>query len=187
MPLRLARVGPVRIRPRRQAWLSAWPISSGGCAPEIPYRRSITKNGTPVAPRACARLLVGGHVGTELVGAEHGRDLGRIEPDFDGQPGQGSAVEHRILLGEVRAVQPLDQLGLPPVLPGQLQQPVCVPGVAAAQVTHPERQASLRGALLHLLLGAPRLVGLIPYLLASNSTVGVVASAGAVGSSSNER
>ncbi len=147
-----------------QAWSSACVITSPGCAPEIPYRRSITKNGTPVAPSALRGLLVRRDLGAELIGVEHRRHLGRIKPDVGGQPGQGRAVEDRLLLGEVRAVQPLDQLGLEPALARQLQQPVRVPGAAAAQIAHPEGQAGLGGALLHLLLRGLRLLRAHPVL-----------------------
>jgi hypothetical protein len=73
-------------------------------------------------------------------------------------------VEDGGLIGEVRAVQPLGQLGLPAPGPGQLQQPVRVPGAAAPQIRHAEGQPGLGGPLLHLPLGRAGLLQAHPVL-----------------------
>ena len=63
-----------------------------------------------------------------------------------------------------------------------------VPGVAAAQVGHPELQPGQLGrALLHLPLRIAASCRVIPYLPASRSTVAVVTPRGADGSSSKDR
>ena len=55
----LTGLGPGPLGPGDLLHAAAWAPPLGdhlaaGCAPEIPYRRSITKNGTPVAPNALA-------------------------------------------------------------------------------------------------------------------------------------
>src|SRR5437763_1410542 len=58
-----------------------WSSSSAGWAPAAPYLRSTTKNGTPVAPSACAVApscrtgLAVGDRGVELEGSPDGLDL----------------------------------------------------------------------------------------------------------------
>src|SRR5690242_9322528 len=103
-------------------------------------------------------LLVGLHRLPVLAAGQDGQRLVAVQPHVGRETGERGVVEDRGLIGEVRAVQPLGQLGLPAPRPGQLQQPVRVPGVAAPQVLHAEGQPGLGRTPFHLPL---RLAGLL--------------------------
>jgi hypothetical protein len=77
----------------------------------------------------------------------------RLTRDVD----QGRAVEQGPLFGEVGPVQPLDEVGLDATGLGEMQQPMRVAGVAAAQPGHPELKSVQGRSLLHLSVRVLRL------------------------------
>src|SRR5215469_15287738 len=109
-------------------------------------------------------LLVGVDRLPVFAAGQDGQRLVAVQTHVGRETGERGVVEDRGLIGKVRAVQPLGQLGLPAPCPGQMQQPVRVPGVAAAQILHAEGQPGLGGSLLHLPLGLAGLFQAQPVL-----------------------
>ena len=108
--------------------------SSAGWAPAAPYFRSTTKNGTPVAPRACAVAPSCRTAAQVAAVGQRLADLGLVEADLDGERHQRVDVEDRAALLEVGVQQPLLELVAQAVLGGEVQQLVGEQGVAADAV-----------------------------------------------------
>ena len=61
---------------------------SAGCAPEIPYRRSMTKKGTPVTPSEWATCLVGLDGLRVLVTGQDGQRLVTVQAHVGRETGE---------------------------------------------------------------------------------------------------
>ena len=119
--------------------------------------------------------------------AEQVADLVRGEPGLDAEPLERRVVAHQVALALVRAHEPLLDRVLEPVGGAEVHEPVGVEGVAGARAAEPELEPLVGGEPGDLRLEARACSTLAPYLAARCSARSPARSAGAPGSSSNER